>query len=102
MPYHGIIRPLTVRIKWSGCGRARPNDGHHSHSKSNRPDTIIYMTFAHRQSRKIFTEPDVWSSPISPYGGRIVVGVTPSTFWMARRVQPSSATICSFVRDVKG
>ena len=41
-----ITRTLTIRIKWPRCGRARPNDRHHSHSKSNRADTIIYTTFA--------------------------------------------------------
>lgn len=39
--------------------------------------------------------------PISPKGGRIVVGVTPRTFLIAFRVQPNSATICSVVREVK-
>ena len=38
---------------------------------------------------------------MSPNGGRMVVGVTPSTFWIALRVQPSSATICSFVMVVR-
>lgn len=40
-------------------------------------------------------------SPISPLGGRIVVGVTPRTEWIALRVQPSSATICSLLKVVK-
>jgi hypothetical protein len=31
----------------------------------------------------------------------MVVGVTPSTLLIARRVHPNSATICSFVKDVR-
>lgn len=31
-----------------------------------------------------------------------MVGVTPSTVLMASRLQPSSATICSFVNEVRG
>ena len=39
--------------------------------------------------------------PMSPWGGRMVVGVTPRTFLMASRVKASSATICSLVRVVR-
>ena len=40
--------------------------------------------------------------PMSPVGGRMVVGVTPSTSLIAFLVQPNSATICSLVKVVKG
>ncbi len=39
---------------------------------------------------------------MSPKGARMKVGVTPSTVWIACRVHPSSATICSFVIAVRG
>lgn len=37
----------------------------------------------------------------SPYGGRIVLGVTPVMSLIAFLVQPSSAMICSFVKVVR-
>jgi hypothetical protein len=65
-----ITHALTIRIKWPRCGRARPNDRHHSHSKSNRADTIIYMTFAYPQS--------------NGYRARRV-GLTDISIWRAHR-----------------
>ena len=38
---------------------------------------------------------------MSPWGGRMVVGVTPRTRLIASRVKASSATICSLVRVVR-
>ncbi len=94
--------PLTIRIKWSRRRGCRPDDGHHPHSETDRPHAVICMTL-HVVSPLATSARSVnRSSPMSPNGGRIVVGVTPSTSWMALRVQPSSATICSFVRDVSG
>lgn len=90
----------TEGVERTSCRRTRPENGNHAHCQRNSSNTVIYK-YEHpiRKSSLGRIESHV---PMSPNGGRMVVGVTPRTVLMALRVQPNSATTCSVVREVKG
>jgi hypothetical protein len=89
----------VVGIKLASTGSATPHDRDEAQGQRDGTDSVILGDRSqHPAPGGAYT---IWNIPMSPWGGRIVVGETPRTCLIASRVKASSATICSLVRVVR-